>query len=159
MSKLTRYEKEKLRDLVLQCTVRRLSCNESISFVAERLGGGGKPISIRHIERVKQKIKQESTKWVYSYAKDHDLYVSEYRKLLDELEINRKELWRIYSLNEGKNPMVQIAAQKALANITRMSCSFFDAMPVVMAIKSAIDNNINNNNRDYNLSAINNEDT
>lgn len=69
-------EKKELRDLVLQCTVRRLSCNESVGFVAQRLVDD-KAISIRHIERVKQQIKQESTKWVYSYAKDHDLYVSE----------------------------------------------------------------------------------
>jgi hypothetical protein len=37
MSKLTRYEKEKLRDLVLQCPIRRLSCNEAVTFVAEKL--------------------------------------------------------------------------------------------------------------------------
>jgi hypothetical protein len=37
MSKLTNYEKEKLMDLVLKCTIRRLSCNEFVSFVAERL--------------------------------------------------------------------------------------------------------------------------
>ena len=48
----------------------------------------------------------------------------EYGMMLDELEINRKELWCIYSLNEGKNSSGPIAAQKALAEF--IDCCYND---------------------------------
>jgi hypothetical protein len=72
LSKLTKHQRDELKSLVANATVRRLTAKETSAFVLERLGVS---ISIDHIRHLKTDIKRDYARELQSLQKDKDSYM------------------------------------------------------------------------------------
>jgi phenylalanyl-tRNA synthetase alpha subunit len=121
LSKLTRIERENLKQLVMECSLRRLRNDESCRYISAKLG---KAISIRHIERVRKQTRQETKEWISNLANHQEDYLAEYKDRIDELKNQRRELYEIFSAN-AHNPEIQIKTQHVILQVTSTIVDIF----------------------------------
>jgi hypothetical protein len=74
MSKLTKSQRQQLKDIVLQAEIQNLTERETALLVKEKMGG--LDISLAYISMLKAAIRKESFSWIQKMKNTKD----EYRK-------------------------------------------------------------------------------
>ncbi|MDR4492040.1 MAG: hypothetical protein R2685_14255 [Candidatus Nitrosocosmicus sp.] len=72
----------------------------------------------------------ENKKWYYHMAKDHLVYISVYRKCIDELELVRKECWKIV-INANVKSSVKVQSLKEIHRVTQTLVLLLRDLPII----------------------------
>jgi hypothetical protein len=83
MRKFTNVQKEHFRHLVLDCIIQRLTTQESLQYIKNKLGS---EIGADHFNHVKADLKRDVKKSLRYLQKDRFAYV---RELFDRIEETR----------------------------------------------------------------------
>jgi hypothetical protein len=127
MSKFTNLEKEAVKSTVAILTIKRIPDKEIIKAIAEQTN---KTVTVRHLTRIKQQIKQDSSKW-YSQLRqgEHD-FIHEFCQRINEVLLMQKKLHQIIDSNEN-NPSIQLDAISELHKLTITLSNLIDVAPSI----------------------------
>jgi hypothetical protein len=90
------------------------------------------------IEYLKKSEETECKKWYYYMAKDHLVYISVYRKCIDELELVKKECWKII-MNANIKNSVKVQALKEIHSIVKTLALLLRDLPFVTNLSKYYD--------------------
>jgi hypothetical protein len=141
LSKLTKLQREELKSLVVDASIRRLSEKETSAYIFDKLGVS---ISIDHISHLKTHLKRDGVRELQSLQKDRDYYLQRmFWDRLAELEYQQKVLHGIIDRNEH-NSDAQIKAVHELRGITEDMAQLFINLPAAstMSIPIPFDSNM-----------------
>jgi hypothetical protein len=156
VSKLTQVQKQQLKDLVLDATVRRLTNLEMTEYVQNKMGI---TISQDYLAHVKTSIKKDRKQTFEELRKDRYLFINSiFFDRVEELRYMQKVLHQVIETNEDDGD-IQIKAVVQLQSITNQLSQYHIALPNVAKYEVADintlfppNNNINNNSS--NTSAV-----
>jgi hypothetical protein len=136
LSKLTKHQRDELKSLVANATVRRLTAKETSAFVLERLGVS---ISIDHIRHLKTDIKRDCARELQSLQNDRDYYVQcLFWDRVHELEYQQRVLHEIIDGNKQSNPDVVVRAVNVLHNISSSIFQEYSNLPALSSFRFPI---------------------
>ena len=128
MSKLTKHEREELKSLILDATIRRLTAKETSVFVFEKLGVS---ISVDHIRHLKTDLKRDCAKELLLLQKDREYYLQRmFFDRVQELQYQQRVLHEVIDKNKESSPDVVIRAVNVLHGITVNMNRLFQGLPV-----------------------------
>ncbi len=90
------------------------------------------------IEYLKKSEELEDKKWFYKMAKDHHVYIGLYRRVIDELELSKKELWNVI-MNPGSEDSVKIQSLREIHSITKTIALLIRDLPFVTNLSDYYD--------------------
>lgn len=97
------------------------------------------------LEYIKKSEEEENKKWYINLAKDHYAYVGIHRRIIDELEQFKKELWSIMKDPDATN-MEKIQATKELHSLTKTHALILRDLPFVTNLSKYYNLNLINSN-------------
>jgi hypothetical protein len=98
MSKLTKHQRQELKALVVNATIRRLTSKETSDFIYEQLGVS---ITEDYVRRLRMDLKHDGANELQSLQKDRDYYLkSIFWDRLSQLEYQQKVLHSVIDKNE-----------------------------------------------------------
>src|ERR671914_1124748 len=103
MRKFTNIQREHFRHLVLDCIVQRLTTQESLQYVKDKLGS---EIGADHFNHVRAELKRDVMKNLRHLQKDRYAYLREFFDRVDEVRYIQKRLWKLVEANSD-NPILQ----------------------------------------------------
>jgi hypothetical protein len=124
MRKFTNIQREHFRHLVLDCIVQRLTTQESLLYVKDKLGS---EIGADHFNHVRAELKQDVKKNLTHLQKDRFAYVREFFDRIDEVRYIQKRLWRLVEDNSN-NPTLQKSCLSELHQSTLTLGNLYDAL-------------------------------
>jgi hypothetical protein len=164
LSKLTTSQKQQLKDLVIEATVRRLTNLEMVSYIQNKMHV---TISEDYLRHVKYSIKKDTKQTFTNLRKDIDLYINSlFFDRIDELRYMQRVLHEVIETNADDGE-IQIKAVAQLQTITNQLNQYFIQLPDVAKVGTTIDVNTlfpspdsaNNNTPPLNLITNNNTAT
>ena len=99
MRKFTDIQKEHFKHLVLDCIVQRLTTQESLQYVKDKLGI---EIGADHFNHVRAELKQDVKKNLKHLQKDRFAFIREFFDRIEEIRFIQKRLWRMIQDNPDK---------------------------------------------------------
>ena len=162
MSKLTQVQKQQLKDLVINATVRRLTNLEMTDYIRSQMQI---TISQDYLKHVKSSIRKDTKQNFENLRKDINLYLdSIFFDRVGELRYMQKILHEVIEANTDDGD-IQIKAVAQLQSITNQLENYFIALPKVAKVETMDVNTLfpsppanNNNNNSNNYSPKNNND-
>jgi hypothetical protein len=131
MRKFTNIQKEHFRHLVLDCIVQRLTTQESLQYIRDKLGS---EIGADHFNHVRAQLKQDVKKNLRYMQKDRYAYVRTLFDRRDEIMYIQKRLWKLIEDNPYK-PILQKSCLSELHQSTITLCNLYDVLPAVIAAR------------------------
>jgi hypothetical protein len=131
MRKFTNTQKEHFKHLVLDCIVQRLTTQESLQYVNNKLGS---EIGADHFNHVRADLKRNVRRNLEYLQKDRFAYVREFFDRVEELRYIQKRLWKLVEENPG-NPILQKSCLSELHQSTITLCNLYDALPAVISVR------------------------
>jgi hypothetical protein len=131
MRRFTNIQKEHFRHLVLDCIVQRLTTQESLQYIRDKLGD---EIGPDHFNHVRAQLKQDVKKNLRYMQKDRYAYVRTLFDRRDEIMFIQKRLWKLIEDNPDK-PILQKSCLSELHQSTITLCNLYDALPAVLAAR------------------------
>jgi hypothetical protein len=131
MRKFTNVQKEHFRHLVLDCIVQRLTTQESLLYVKDKLGS---EIGADHFNHVRTELKQDVKKNLTHLQKDRFAYVREFFGRIEEIRHIQKRLWKLIEDNPDK-PILQKSCLSELHQSTITLCNLYDTLPAAIAVR------------------------
>ena len=131
MRKFTDIQKEHFKHLVLDCIVQRLTTQESLQYVKDKLGS---EIGADHFNHVRAQLKQDVKKNLKHLQKDRFAYIREFFDRIEEIRFIQKRLWKMIQDNPDK-PILQKSCLSELHQSTITLCNLYDALPAVIAVR------------------------
>jgi hypothetical protein len=129
MSKLTQTQKQQLKDLVIDATVRRLTNLEMSDFIQSKMQV---KISGEYIRHLKYSIRKESFAQLKAYRADQMSYLTEvFLEPVSELKLMKKTLHRIIEDDE-EDAEARIKAIAQLQNVNSQMLTYYQYLPQVM---------------------------
>jgi hypothetical protein len=136
MSKLTRRQKQELKVLVANATIRRLTSKEISVYIFEKLGVS---ITEEYVRRVRMDIRHDYTKELQLIRKDKDYYLQcLFSDRVAELEYQQRVLHEIIDNNKESNPDVVIRAVSVLHDISSSIFKEYTNLPTISAFRFPI---------------------
>jgi hypothetical protein len=136
MSKLTRYQRQTLKDLVVNATVRRLSIAETQQLIRDNLHVD---MSEDYLSHLRTDIKRDCARELQSLQKDRDYYIkSLFWDRVHELEYQQRVLHEVIDSNKQSNPDVVVRAVNVLHNISSSIFQEYANLPTVSAFRFPI---------------------
>ena len=130
-AKLTTAQKEDAKIIVKECLLRRLSRQESVKVLNERLKitRGGR-LEVNDLDKFRKAIKREAKAWMKAMISTRYAYFLQYKERMNEYLNYQKKLWELYYENPEKPVLrVKIIAQ---LQITSASISqLYDILPEI----------------------------
>jgi hypothetical protein len=136
MRKFTDLQKEHFKQLVLDCTIQRLTTQESLQYIKDKLGI---EIGADHFNHVRAEIKQDTKKNLKHLQKDRFAYIREFFDRIEEIRFIQKRLWRMIEDNTDK-PFLQKSCLSELHQSTITLCNLYDSLPAVISVSPDIVN-------------------
>lgn len=90
------------------------------------------------IEYLKRSEELEDKKWFYKMAKDHHIYIGLYRKVIDELELSKKELWSVI-MNPSSEDSVKIQSLREIHSTTKTITLLIRDLPFITNLSGYYD--------------------
>lgn len=140
MTKFTKSQRQELRDLVVQCIVKRFSREESFAYIKGRFKHD---VCIEWIDKVKADLIRGSPERLDYLRKSRYAFIDEVFRSKDEVENYMKELWVMFHKNPD-NPNLQKDLIKELHQLTITRSN------IIQAIKYLSGVNPNPPNPDHN---------
>ena len=131
MRKFTDIQKEHFKHLVLDCIVQRLTTQESLQYVKDKLGAKSGP---DHFNHVRAQLKQDVKKNLKHLQKDRFAYIREFFDRIEEIRFIQKRLWKMIQDNPDK-PILQKSCLSELHQSTITLCNLYDALPAVISVR------------------------
>lgn len=131
----------RLKTLIIYCLIQRFNENESLGY----LKAEGYDITVRTLERIKKKIKEDESSRLNEIAKSG--FVSQHLERIDQLELIQKEMWSRYY--QEKDPSKQVAILLTLAQIQPYLSQYYESSKDVMEdrIKSELNSKDKSNTK------------
>jgi hypothetical protein len=136
MRKFTNLQKEHFKQFVLDCTIQRLTTQESLQYVKDKLG---MEIGADHFNHVRAQLKQDVKKNLKHLQKDRFAYMREFFDRIQEIRFIQKRLWRMIEENPDK-PILQKSCLSELHQSTITLCSLYDSLPAAISVSPDIVN-------------------
>ncbi len=131
MGNVSHEKAERIRQHVLDCSIRRFTSQET----AEYLGQRGLPIDVRTVKRYRARIRESAQNWVAKLAKSKRAdYIAEYKERIDEVHLYKRELLKLI-YDEKVDAHNKIEAIGKLLNCTGQLIELYDCMPLLNAIR------------------------
>ena len=131
MRKFTNIQREHFRHLVLDCIVQRLTTQESLEYVKDKLGSEIRP---DHFNHVRAELKQDVRKNLKHLQKDRFAYVREFFDRIEEIRYIQKRLWKLMEENPD-NPILQKGCLSDLHQSTITLGNLYDTLPAATAVR------------------------
>ena len=131
MRKFTNIQREHFRHLVLDCIVQRLTTQESLEYVKDKLGSEIRP---DHFNHVRAELKQDVRKNLKHLQKDRFAYVREFFDRIEEIRYIQKRLWKLMEENPD-NPILQKGCLSELHQSTITLGNLYDTLPAATAVR------------------------
>jgi hypothetical protein len=131
MRKFTNIQKEYFRHLVLDCIVQRLTTQESLQYLKDKLGS---EIGADHFNHIRAKLKLDVKKNLRYLQKDRYAYLRELFDRIEEIGYIQKRLWKLMEDNPDK-PILQKSCLSELHQSTITLCNLYDALPAAIAVR------------------------
>ena len=136
MRKFTNTQKEHFKHLVLDCIVQRLTTQESLQYVKDKLGS---EIGADHFNHVRAQLKQDVKKNLKHLQKNRFAYIREFFDRIEEIRFIQKRLWKMIQDNPDK-PILQKSCLSELHQSTITLCNLYDSLPAVISVSPDIVN-------------------
>ena len=136
MRKFTNIQKEHFKHLVLNCIVQRLTTQESLQYVKDKVGS---EIGADHFNHVRAQLEQDVKKNLKHLQKDRFAYIREFFDRIEEIRFIQKRLWRMIQDNPDK-PILQKSCLSELHQSTITLCNLYDSLPAVISVSPDIVN-------------------
>ncbi len=131
MSKLTILQKQQLKDLVIDATVRRLTNLEMANYIQDKMQI---TISQDYLKHMKSSIRKDTKQTFTNLRKDIDLYINSiFFDRVEELRYMQKILHEVIETN-ADNGEIQIKAVAQLQSITNQLENYYMALPKVARV-------------------------
>jgi hypothetical protein len=131
MRKFTDIQKEHFKHLVLDCIVQRLTTQESLQYVKDKLGS---EIGADHFNHVRAQLKQDVKKNLKHLKKDRFACIREFFDRIEEIRFIQKRLWGMIQDNPDK-PFLQKSCLSELHQSTITLCNLYDSLPAVISVR------------------------
>ena len=131
MRKFTNIQKEHFRNIVLDCIVQRLTTQESLRYIKDKLGS---EIGADHLNHVRAELKQDVKNDLTRLQKDRFAYVREFFDRIEEIRYIQKRLWKLMEDNPDK-PILQKSCLSELHQSILSLCNLYDALLAVIAAR------------------------
>jgi hypothetical protein len=131
LSKFTNVEKEHLKQLVSDCIIQRLTTEESLLYIKDKLG---LEISQDYINHMRASLKKSAEKNLKYLQKDRFVYIQNiFFDRIQELEYMQKMLWEIVNKSRDKRNL-QLSCLSELRELTVLLADFYDKLPIVLSV-------------------------
>lgn len=102
--RFSQFQKDYLKQLIVECEVQRFTVEESMAYIKERLKD---EISVEHFYYMRRQIKKNLDTKLSYLRKDRTAFIGEiFFRRVSELEKLQKEQWRLYNDNTD-NPFTK----------------------------------------------------
>lgn len=136
--KLSKNQREQLKQLVIQCVLSRFTTIEALQFIREKLHVS---ISERYYYQTKRKIAGDTNKQIAYFTKNKDAYLYEFYQRILEIEYLQKKMWELYDNND--KPESQVDCIKELRQLTMTLVTLYNILPGITGFEFQYDNNNN----------------
>ena len=123
--KFTDLERQQLKQLVIEATIQRLSVDETLAYIHQRMG---QTISSDYLRHIRAANKNTAGHRIAHLQKDRYAYLQIFFDRIDELRAYQSEQWRIYHENTER-PLIQYACLKELHQLTISLGNYYDVLP------------------------------
>src|SRR5918999_809317 len=131
MRKFTNIQREHFRHLVLDCIVQRLTTQESLQYVKDKLGS---EIGADHFNHVRAELKRDVKRNLKYLQKDRFAYVREFFNRIEEIRHIQKRMWKLLEDNPDK-PLLQKSCLSELQQSTLTLCNINEVLPAAIAVR------------------------
>ena len=136
--RFSQFQKDFLKQLIVEYEVQRFTVEESMAYVKERLKD---EISVEHFYYMKRQIKKKLGTRLSYLSKDRTAFIAEiFFRRVSELEKLQKEQWRLYNDNTD-NPYLQKDCLRELHQLTITLANMYDALPQLTGLSFLHDYN------------------
>ena len=128
MSKFLNGERELVKSIVANLTIKRISDGDIIKVIFDQTN---KTITDRYLRTIRQQIKRDSYHWYKTMREGEYEYIHEFKERINEILFLQKKHHQIVMRNE-ENPQIQ---QTSLAELHRLSITLsnlFDVAPTII---------------------------
>jgi hypothetical protein len=132
VTKLTAAQKEEAKIIIKECLLRRLSRQETVNVMNERLKfrEENQKIQLNDLDKYKKSLKRESLAWMKAMIGSRYAYFAQYRERMNEYLNYQKHYWKLYFNNEG-NPPLQKAILDSLQDTSAAISQLYDILPEI----------------------------
>jgi len=128
LSKFTNAEKEHLKQIVSDCIIQRLTTEESLLYIKDKLG---LVISEDYFNHMRASLKKCAEKNLKYLQKDRFVYIQNiFFDRIQELEYMQKMLWEIVNDNQDK-PNLQLRCISELRELQVLLTELYQNLPLV----------------------------
>jgi hypothetical protein len=131
LSKFTRTQKEDFKQLVLHSIIQRLTTEESLLYIKDKLE---LKVSKDYFNHVRASLKRDVEKDLKHMQKDRFAYIQIYFDRVEEVKYIQRKLWQIVNQNEDK-PNLQISCLSELHQLTVSLANLYDILPAIVQVK------------------------
>ena len=132
--KLSKNQREQLKQLVIQCVLSRFTTIEALQFIREKLHVS---ISERYYYQTKRKIAGDTNKQIAYFTKNKDAYLYEFYQRILEIEYLQKKMWELYDNND--KPESQVDCIKELRQLTMTLVTLYNILPGITGFEFQYD--------------------
>jgi hypothetical protein len=136
--KLSKSERQQLKQLVVDCEIQRLSTSEALSYIKQKLGV---TLSDRHFYRVKRQITEEAGDQLDYLSKTKSAYVANYFERIHEGYRYQRKLWKIFHSEKDHNCQL-----KCLRNLKEVSVYLAELYALLPSLGITFSGTTNDNN-------------
>lgn len=136
MGKLTISQKERFKHLVLDCIIQRLTTEESLLFIKDRLG---LEIGRDYFNHVRASFKKNAEKHLRHLQKDRFAFIQGFFDRMEEIKFMQKRIWEIVNNNKDK-PNLQLGCLSELHQLTLTLSNLDELLPAIVQTKPYVNN-------------------
>lgn len=131
MSKFTNAQKENLNQLVSSCVVQRLTGEESLVYIKDKMGI---EISRDYLNHLRAQMKKSSARNLKYLQKDRLVYIQNiFFDRTQEFECMQRRLWNIIN-NNPDNPDLQVSCLSELRQLTVLLTNMYEVLPMLLTV-------------------------
>jgi hypothetical protein len=136
---LTKPKREQLRQIVLDCTLRRLTTAESLEYIHQKLKV---KITERYFFIIKKNIVDSSGQQLAYLQQNRNAYLANFFERIAELYKHQRETWEMYykAKEDGDNKF-QLECIKHLGEISVSLANLYNVVPNLGEIRFESDKN------------------
>lgn len=133
MTQLTKKKREHLRQIILDCTLRRLSTTEALSYIKDKLKVS---ITDRYYYIVKKNIIDSTGEQLNYLMQTRNAYLSQYFERIAEQYKLQKELWEMYyEAKTEKDKRFQLDSIKEIQQVSVNLTNLYVLLPNIAGIQ------------------------
>lgn len=117
-------QKERIRESVVECIVKRYSREETLAYIKDKLG---MELMIQDYNRIRGELKRELGTNLKHLQRDKYAYRREYFKRIEEVRLIQRNLWKIIDENQDK-PDLQKSCLAELNQSTVTLTNLYDSI-------------------------------